>query len=169
MGTASAIYDRIEDATAAVERVRLAGIPDDDISILTNDPATSRHAGDATVPDAAAGGTVGLLAGLGLVTVPGLGPLVGAGWLAASALVAGAGIAGGLIGGLVGAGHGEDEAHAYAEGLRRGGTMVNVRVPDADQGKIQVLLDSGAYPLDRRSAGWRSAGWTGRYDEMDFQ
>jgi hypothetical protein len=73
----------------------------------------------------AVGGAAGLLAGLGLLAIPGVGPVVAAGWLVATAVGAVAGAAtGGLIGGLTGAGVSEDDAHVYAEGVRRGGSLV---------------------------------------------
>ena len=75
------------------------------------------------------GGTAGLPAGLGLLAIPGLGPVVAAGWLAATAVGAAAGAAtGGIVGALTEAGVSEEEAHSYAEGVRRGGTLVSARV-----------------------------------------
>jgi hypothetical protein len=66
-----------------------------------------------------------LLAGLGLLAIPGLGPVVAAGWLASTALGAVAGgAAGGLIGALTAAGVSQEDAHVSAEGIRRGGTLV---------------------------------------------
>ena len=88
------------------------------------------------------GGAAGLLAGLGLLAIPGIGPVVAAGWLASTAALA---IAGGATGGLIGAltqsGVGEQEAHAYAEGVRRGETLVTVRAPDADRARIEAIMD----------------------------
>ena len=75
------------------------------------------------------GGAAGLLAGLGLLAIPGIGPVVAAGWLAATA--AGA-AAGGATGGIIGAlsrspASAKTKPHVYAEGVRRGGTLVTVR------------------------------------------
>ena len=78
-------------------------------------------------------GTAGLLAGLGLLAIPGLGPVVAAGWLAATAVGAAAGAAtGGVVGALTEAGVSREDADSYAEGVRRGGTLVSARVADAD-------------------------------------
>ena len=94
------------------------------------------------------GGVAGLLAGLGLLAIPGIGPVVAAGWLASTAAVAVAGGAtGGLIGALTQSGIGEQEAHAYAEGVRRGGTLVTVRVPDTDWARVEAILDRHS-PMD---------------------
>jgi stress response protein YsnF len=55
-------------------------------------------------------------------------------------MAAAGGATGGLIGALTQSGIGEDEAHAYAEGVRRGGTLVTARVPDADRGRIEAIM-----------------------------
>ena len=71
---------------------------------------------------AAVSGGAGLLAGLGFLAIPGLGPVVAAGWLVSTATCAVAGAAaGGLIGALVGTEIDETDAHVYAEIVRRGG------------------------------------------------
>lgn len=113
------------------------------------------------------GGGAGLLAGLGMLAIPGLGPVVAAGWLAATAVGATIGaVAGSATGGLLGAlkeaGHSEEEANVYSEGVRRGGTLVSVRAEDDEAGRIESLLD-GARGVDAGSRGeaYRSEGWTG--------
>ena len=71
------------------------------------------------------GGGAGLLAGLGMLAIPGLGPVVAAGWLASTLVGAGVGAAaGGVVGALTDAGVSHEDAHAYAEGINRGGTLV---------------------------------------------
>ena len=109
---------------------------------------------------AGVGGTAGLLAGLGLLAIPGLGPVVAAGWLAATAVGAAAGAAtGGIVGALTEAGVSEDEAHSYAEGVRRGGTLVSARVADSDRARLDGLLNESAVNLSDRSAAWQKSGW----------
>lgn len=113
---------------------------------------------------AALGGTAGLLAGLGLLAIPGLGPVVAAGWLVSMAAVAVAGGAtGGIIGALTQSGVSEDEAHAYAEGVRRGGTLVTARVPDGDQARYEAILDRSAVNIRDRATHYQRAGWN-RFD-----
>ncbi|GJE62646.1 hypothetical protein MPOCJGCO_4779 [Methylobacterium trifolii] len=109
------------------------------------------------------GGGAGLLAGLGLLAIPGVGPVVAAGWLVATVTGAGVGAAaGGLIGGLTGAGLSEHEAERYAEGVRRGGTLVTVRAGEDLADRVMTILDrSGSIDLDERAQGWRAQGWTG--------
>lgn len=113
---------------------------------------------------ATVGGVAGLLAGLGLLAIPGIGPVVAAGWLAATAAGAAAGGAtGGIIGALTQSGIGEDDAHVYAEGLRRGGTLVTARVPDGERKRVDAILDSTAVNIRDRGAAYRKAGWN-RFD-----
>jgi hypothetical protein len=109
------------------------------------------------------GGGAGLLAGLGMLAIPGLGPVVAAGWLASTLVGAGAGAAtGGLVGSLAGAGVSESDAHAYAEGIRRGGTLVTARVDDQHfERALDILDDEGTVDMDEREKSWRSEGWTG--------
>ena len=116
--TISRLYDRYADAERAVSQLEAAGIPQSDISIVANNSdewynsgKTDRDrdgvddraesAGKGAGIGAGIGGTAGLLAGLGLLAIPGLGPVVAAGWLAATAVGAAAGAAtGGIIGAL---------------------------------------------------------------------
>ncbi|MEY9552831.1 hypothetical protein ABIF67_006896 [Bradyrhizobium japonicum] len=102
-----------------------------------------------------------MLAGLGLLAIPGLGPVVAAGWLASTALGAVAGGAtGGVVGALTQAGVSDEEkAPLYAEGVRRGGTLVSARVPDADRARYEAILNQSAVNLRDRSAAWQKAGW----------
>jgi hypothetical protein len=88
------------------------------------------------------GGAAGLLAGLGLLAMPGLDPVVAAGWLVSTAVGAAAGAAtGGPIEALTEAAVSEEDAHTYAEGVRRGGTLVTARVPESDRARFESILD----------------------------
>jgi uncharacterized protein (TIGR02271 family) len=112
---------------------------------------------------AAIGGAAGLLLSLSALAIPGIGPVLAAGPLAA--LIAGAGVgatAGGLISGLTRLGLNDDDADTYAEGLRRGGTLVSVNAPDgrADLA-VSTLKRHGAIEIDKRAAEWRAEGWSG--------
>ena len=169
--TISAMFDSYSDARDAVTRLERAGIPHDDISIISNDASHKQYhsddqgsgAGTGASLGTLIGGGTGLLAGLGLLAIPGLGPVVAAGWLASTALGAGIGAAaGGLVGSLTGAGIDESDAHAYAEGVRRGGTLVTVRADDAMAARAaDILDDEGTIDMDEREQSWRSEGWTG--------
>ncbi len=181
MRTFTHLYDSYDDARHTVEALEAAGVPHADISIVSNN-ADSSHAigatGDATAPAAATGtgattgtlvgGGVGLLTGLGLLAIPGVGPVVAAGWLVATLTGAGLGAAsGGLLGSLVHAGVPEEQAHTYAEGVRRGGTLVTVRGDDSQATTIAAVLDgrtANAVDVAGRRTDYESSGWT-RYED----
>jgi uncharacterized protein (TIGR02271 family) len=121
---------------------------------------------------AAIGGVLGLVAGVASLSIPGLGPLIAAGPIASA--LAGAGIgaaAGGLIGGLMKLGVPEEEAHYYAEGVRRGGTLITV---NAASDKVadcaaNVMRKHGAVDIDERAAQWKQSGWSGRFADAQGQ
>ena len=172
------LYDHYDDARQTVEALEAAGVPHGDISIVGNN-ADSRHAAgsapgvDGTDEDTRAGtgattgtlvgGGVGLLAGLGLLAIPGVGPVVAAGWLIATVTGAGVGAAGGgLLGSLVHAGVPEEHAHAYAEGVRRGGTLVSVRGDDSQAASIEAVLSGrtqSAVDMTARRTDYQTGGW----------
>lgn len=170
MKTVSRVYDTYAQARNAVTAIEAAGVPDAEVSLVANRYVSDKYADVKEVsPPAsgagiggAVGGGAGLLAGLGLLAIPGLGPVVAAGWLAATAVGAAAGAAaGGLGGALIAAGDSETNAHVYSESVRRGGTLVSARVPDDDAGRIQAILDRFE-PIDPavRGAEYRKQGWT---------
>ena len=72
---------------------------------------------------------------------------------------------GGLLGGLIGLGIPEEHAHAYAEGVRRGGILVAARVSDEMVSRAhEIMDDSGAVNIEDRAATYRETGWS-KYDE----
>ena len=175
--TITGLYDDYGSAQAAVGALEGAGVPHGDISIVAHN-GDNRHAaaGEAT-NDAgrgaevgtAIGGVGGLLAGLGMLAIPGVGPVVAAGWLVATAVGAGAGAAiggaaGGLIGSLTHAGVSESDAHVYAEGVRRGGTLVTARVADDQATAARSILKDRAVDPAARGESYRASGWS-RFDE----
>jgi hypothetical protein len=119
---------------------------------------------------AALGGIGGLLVGLGALAIPGIGPVIAAGPLAAAlGGIAGAGVgavaggaAGGLIGGLTDMGVTETQAGYFAEGVRRGGTLLTVRTEDPITERAKDVMNRH-HPVDvnERAAEWRQGGWTG--------
>jgi len=176
--TISRLYDNYNNAQQAVQRLEAAGVPHSDISIVANNSDSwfstdkkvdrdrdgvddrAEGAGKGAGIGAGVGGTAGLLAGLGLLAIPGLGPVVAAGWLAATAVGAAAGAAtGGVVGAMTEAGVSKEDADSYAEGVRRGGTLVSARVADADRTRLDAVLDQSSVNLRDRSAAWQKAGW----------
>jgi hypothetical protein len=167
--TISRLYDNYADAQKAVQGLESAGVPHSDVSIVANNSDNwfsggkkvdrdrdgvydrAEGAGKGAGIGAGVGGAAGLLAGLGLLAIPGLGPVVAAGWLAATAVGAAAGAAQ--------AGVSREDATLYAEGVRRGGTLVSARVPDADRARLDAILNQSAVNLRDRSAVWQKSGW----------
>lgn len=167
------LYDTYDHATSAVRDLEAAGIASSDISILANrgDEADEPMSGAGTgaTLGAAVGAGAGLLAGLGLMAIPGIGPVVAAGWLASTAVGAAAGIAaGGIIGSLTGLGVSEEDAHVYAEGIRRGGTLVSVRTSSVPRTTIVEIMNKYT-PVNavERAAEYRKEGWNRFEDRVD--
>ena len=184
--TISRLYDSYDAASRAVRDLEAAGLSHANISLVSSN-ADNWYSGDAgkskrTKLDrdrdgmddrnesagalagigAVVGGTAGLLTGLGSMAIPGIGPVVAAGWLAATALGAIAGGAtGGIIGALTQAGHSKEDAEVYAEGVRRGGTLLSARVPDNERARYEAILDQGAVNIRTRAEAYRESGWRG--------
>ena len=109
------------------------------------------------------GGGAGLLAGLGMLAIPGVGPVVAAGWLVSTLVgaAAGAGVgaaSGGVIGAMTEAGVSPDHAQIYAEGVRRGGTLVTARVDESKAAIVDGIMRKN-YPVDpdQRGAAYRKS------------
>lgn len=179
------LFDSFADAEHAVIELERAGVPHNDISLVshrsdkkhTNVKVREPHdhtAGEAGAIDAgvgaAAGGALGaaggVLAGLGLLAIPGLGPVIAAGWLASAAVgavVGGAvvGAAGGLVGALTNAGVSQQEADVYAEGVRRGGTLVSAKIDDDKLAGAEAALRTIPFvDVATRGAAYRQSGWS---------
>ncbi|HMP62991.1 MAG TPA: hypothetical protein PKA17_07910, partial [Phenylobacterium sp.] len=193
MATSTRLFDSHTDALQAVSDLEAAGVHPDKISIVSNN-SDGWHAGhhhsekarggplgdrngdgendvaEGAGKGAATGGVLGagagVLAGLGMLAIPGLGPVVAAGWLASTAAGAAVGaVAGGAAGGLLGAlkeaGHSDEDAHVYAEGVRRGGTLVSVRTSEADHTRVETILNARrGFDAVSRGAAYREAGWS---------
>jgi hypothetical protein len=107
------------------------------------------------------------------MAIPGVGPVVAAGWLAATAVgaVAGAvagGAAGGLIGALTKSGVSEEDANLYAEGVRRGGSLVTAKVDETLAPEAEAILRRSNWvdPVERRAI-YNQQGWTAFDDTLD--
>jgi hypothetical protein len=184
--TLTRLFDSHTQALDAVSDLEAAGVDSDRISIVSNN-TDNWHAGhkhpdkklgddshgevaDGAGKGAATGGVLGagagVLAGLGMLAIPGLGPVVAAGWLASTAVGAAVGAAaggatGGILGALKDAGHSDEDAHVYAEGVRRGGTLVSVKADEADAPRLQAILDGrNGFDAAARGAAYRESGWS---------
>jgi uncharacterized protein (TIGR02271 family) len=154
-------YDTYDHAVRAVHALEAAGVPHDDISLVSGDKErsvattvagdtadhTGTGAGTGATLGTVLGGGAGLLAGIGSLAIPGVGPIVAAGWLIATLTGAGVGAAaGGLLGSLTGAGVDEADAKAYADHVERGGTLLTVRASDEQATQVEYILEHGEAP-----------------------
>lgn len=179
MRTVAGLFEQRSSADHALEALERAGFGREAISVVARGDARERQVGGAAPAEgaqtgafelggAAVGGVLGLLAGLGALAIPGIGPILAAGSLgAALAGVAGGAAAGGLVGGLVGtltaSGLSEEQAQLYAEGLRRGGLLVTVQAADEERAdEAQAIMSrAGAVDLEDQRAVWQQQGWAG--------
>jgi uncharacterized membrane protein len=153
------IYPSVQAAERAVDALITSGFSNEDISVLLADTRSTKefaHHKDTKAPEGTTvgattggviGGTLGLLAGIGALAIPGVGPFIAAGPIMAGLAGLGVGGAvGGLVGALVGMGIPEYEAKRYEGRVKNGGTLLSVHCDTADQVKRakDVLKDSGA-------------------------
>ena len=141
MKTVTGLFDNYDDASDAVGELEASGIPHSDISIVANNSTdwydddsskAAEDAADGAGVGAIIGGAGGLLTGLGLMAIPGVGPVVAAGWLAATA-----------VGAL-------------------GGTLVTAKVNDRlVAGAERILRQTKSVNLEERRRAYEAGGWTG--------
>ena len=157
-----ALVDSEEQARATVERLTAVGFSQDDISVLFADKSSTRefaHEKETKLPEGATigagtggtlGGIVGLMAGLGSLAIPGLGPFIAAGpvMAALSGGAIGAGL-GGIAGALIGLGVPEYEAKRYQGAVKEGGILISVHTESADRAKEakRIFEESGAHDI----------------------
>ena len=140
------IYRSINEAERAVDYIAASGFSYDDISVLLPDSQSSEqfaHEKHTKAPEGTAtgvtaggaiGGTLGLLAGVGALAIPGLGPFIAAGpIMAALAGLGVVGAVGGLIGALVGMGIPEYEAKRYEGRVKQGGILLSVHCETSEE------------------------------------
>jgi len=185
MQTLVALYHNFADAQSAVDELVRTGVDRSMVSLVANnvtgeysryvdpdyDPDDAVTADDGAAFGAASGGIIGALVGLGALAIPGVGPVIAAGPLVA-ALTGGAVGAlagaptGGLVAGLIKT-HNVDaeDAEVYAEGVRRGETLLTVQVEDANVSRTRDVLNKyNPTDVHGESSAWRKAGWS-KFDE----
>ena len=132
-------------AEAIVRRLDEVGIPKSDVSALFPDKSGSRdfaHQHNTKAPEGTAigasaggvtGGVLGLLAGIGTLAIPGVGPFIAAGPIMAALSGAAVGAAiGGIAGALIGLGIPEFEAKQYEAKIKKGNILISVHATDGD-------------------------------------
>src|SRR5580704_11242763 len=156
------LVDTEPQADAIVGKLRNAGFSDNDISVLFPDKGSTRdfaHKKETKMPEGATvgagtggvvGGTIGLLAGIGALAIPGLGPFIAAGPIMAalSGGAIGAGV-GGLTGALVGLGIPEYEAKRYEGKVKEGGILISVHSESNDETNRakNIFKEEGAHDI----------------------
>ena len=140
------IYATPATAENAVDHLLSIGFSNSDISVLLPDDESTRafaHEKNTKAPEGAAtgvttggviGGTLGLLAGIGALAIPGVGPLIAAGpIMGALAGLGVGGTVGGIVGALVGMGIPEYEAKRFEGAVKDGGTLLSVHCETSDE------------------------------------
>src|SRR6202789_376420 len=160
------IYPSEESAERAVDTLIAAGFASSAISVLLPDSRSTKefaHEKDTKAPEGATagvttggviGGSLGVLAGIGALAIPGVGPLIAAGPIMAGLAGLGVGGAvGGLVGALVGMGIPEYEAKRYEGQVKGGGTLLSVHCDTAEQISRAKDLLRGTGATDIASTG----------------
>jgi hypothetical protein len=176
------LYDSYGDANRVVLMLDAAGVPSSETSVISNNsdswysamktvsvvPARKDGAStqtDGKVEGAAIGAAIGATAATAaslvtMLAIPGVGAVVGAGWLAAVlGSMAIGGVTGGLLGALTNAGISEEDAQVFVEGVRRGGTLVAARVSQSELPRVEAMMDRSAVKLQERNDLYRKSGW----------
>jgi hypothetical protein len=153
------IYNSREAVERAVETFLQSGFSTSDVSVLLPENLGGKPIAthkDTKAPEGATagggagaviGGTLGLLAGIGALAIPGLGPFIAAGpIMAALAGIGAGGAVGGFVGALIGMGIPEYEAKRYEGRIQKGGILLSVHCDTSDQVKRgkEIMKNTGA-------------------------
>lgn len=174
------IYGTQEAAERGVDQLLSSGFSNSDVSVLMPDNESTRafaHEKHTKAPEGTTtgattggvvGGTLGLLAGIGALAIPGVGPLIAAGPIVATIAGVGAGgTVGGIVGALVGMGIPEYEAKRFEGAVKEGGVLVSVHCDYSDEITTakRVFNQSGAH--DIASTGEEGSGSHSRVRERE--
>ena len=153
------IYRNRADAETGVDSLIAEGFRNEDISVLLQDNTGTKdfaHEKHTKAPEGTAtgattggviGGTLGLLAGIGALAIPGVGPFIAAGPIMGTLAGVGSGaVLGGIVGALVGMGIPEYEAKRYEGAVKDGGVLLSVHCDTSDEIDLakRGLKDTGA-------------------------
>jgi uncharacterized membrane protein len=160
LSTVIGVFSDISTAEKAVKQLRNKGFQDNEISIVAKDERTRGGSSDmeaggdfgtdsiaeGTTWGGALGGVAGLLAGVGALAIPGIGPIVAAGPLAGA--LSGA-VTGGVAGGLLDLGIPEDKGRQYEENLKQGGVLAVIETSDDKANDASsILRENGAKDVE---------------------
>jgi hypothetical protein len=163
--TVVGVFNTYTEAEAAVRELTGRGLRRADVSIVATEQTRGQGSAVAVQETenlasgagtgAAVGGAAGLMLGLAALAIPGIGPIVAAGPIAAALTGAGLGAAaGGIIGGLAKMGIPQEQAERYQNAIRRGATLVAVHAQDADVYGVESILNrQGAVDVEEQRNG----------------
>lgn len=149
------LFDHYADAHEAVMDLLKQGYRTNELNVITRastlptEPVAHENIDDGAAEGAGVGavigGLTGLLAGIGAITMPGVGAIIAAGPILTtlSAIVAGAGlgaVSGGLVGALVDWGITDTVARTYSRAIEQGGILVAVPVRNHNQEAVEAIL-----------------------------
>ncbi|MGH8593939.1 MAG: hypothetical protein ACREX9_04615 [Gammaproteobacteria bacterium] len=181
------LFDSFHEAQSATRDLIMAGYSWDDIGLFASDATgewsrykastfegaarmstledaapTSGEIGSGVSTGTVVGGLGGLLVGLTELAIPGIGWVAAAGTLATTLLGAGVGAAaGGLFAAVEKLGVPKDKMGYYAEAMRRGGTLVFVRLAEEQVDEAMAIMERHhSVDIEERAEKWRAAGWT---------
>jgi hypothetical protein len=187
MKTVVGLFDSLGEAESATRDLITAGYSRDDIGLLASDATgewsryktstlegarpmstlegaapTSKEMGSGVGTGTVVGGVGGLLVGLTELAIPGIGWLAAAGTLVTTLLGAGMGAAaGGLLTAVEKLGVPKDKTGYYAEAVRRGGTLVLIRLEEEQVDDAMAIMERHhAVDIEERAEKWRAGGWT---------
>lgn len=161
-----AVYPSRSAVDNGVLSLKKTGFRTSDISVMLSTPSTSRdflHTNETKSPEGATigagsgaviGGFLGLLAGIGVLAIPGVGPFVAAGPIMGALAGSGVGgVSGGLIGALIGASFPEYEARRYEGKMKEGGILISIHSDDTQWMKKaeKILAETGAGDISSAS------------------
>jgi uncharacterized protein (TIGR02271 family) len=154
--TVVALYDDVSDAQTVSRELSAAGFTDNEVvdsSAISSDRSVS---GGADVSDSSLAARTPGVVGTPLGAAPETGT---------TSTTTSSWGSGGILSRLRSAGVPEDDSHMYAEGVRRGGSLVIARLADdnVDRG-LEIMSNYRPVDIDERGSQWRTEGWT-RYDE----
>lgn len=172
------VFETEQEAVRAIEGLKRQGYSSDEISVVGKNKddveditdTTNTKAPEGAVAGASTGGVLGgaagLLAGLGLLAIPGIGPVLAAGPIAATLTGAAVGAgAGGIVGGLIGMGIHEDDAKKYGHYFDQGKILVLVDADaDRDEGVYDTFRTNNSLNADTYGTTMYGAGTAGTYN-----
>jgi hypothetical protein len=152
------LFSDLKLAEQSVKQLRANGFSTEEINIISKDKHQSGQTTeltddsimDGTMTGGAIGGVGGLLLGAGALAIPGIGPIIAAGPIAAT--ISGA-ISGGIAGGLIDWGIPSEKSEVYSDQVSSGSTLAVIKTTEAKVAQaIQVLTTTGATNIETHNA-----------------